>query len=379
MLGGFALLCLGHAAAPAATAALDAFYAPACRLLSTWLAAIFAPAFVTLPLTMPSLAAAQLALFVGLCAAGLASSTATNALLYALFRRVGGSGRAPAEPPPAAAARSRSSPFPRSERACLAAAALASAAAHFLCGTPLALDVALLSSSLLAFSVASTFPPRFNLVVHPFLTTSAVTMGLCAGLALVTSQSWHAVLSRYRSGAGAWLLSLMGPTVISFAFQLFAYRKQLAANAVQIVGVGVGGAMCGMMTAAAAARALGLPHVLRVALLSRSTTTALAGDVARLSSIEPGLGMLAAFATGLFGIWFGKPLLRLLRIEDPAARGLSLSAAAHGGALLTLIDEPEAFPYAALMLNLGGACTVGLLSVRPIRAFLLSVALGMPA
>ena len=116
--------------------------------------------------------------------------------------------------------------------------------------------------------------------------------------------------------------------------------------------------------------------MLRVALLSRSVTTALAPEVARLTAVSPGLGMLAAFSTGILGLWFGKPLLHALRVSDPASRGLCLSCTAHGGAMIALADEPDAFPYAALMFTLGGATTVLLLSFPPFRTFVLALALG---
>ena len=63
-------------------------------------------------------------------------------------------------------------------------------------------------------------------------------------------------------------------------------------------------------------------------------------------------------------------------MRDPATRGLALAGAAHGGGLLSLADEPEAFPFAALMMNLSAACAVILVSVPVVRKLLMRVALG---
>ena len=131
-----------------------------------------------------------------------------------------------------------------------------------------------------------------------------------------------------------------------------------------------------MLSAAAAARAIGLAPVLRVALLSRNTLSVLALETSRLLGVEPALGMLGAFISGLLCVSLGKPLLARLGVRDPAIRGLALSGTGHGGALLAISDEPEAFPFAALMMSLGAACTVGLLSIKPVRGLLLAVALG---
>ena len=70
----------------------------------------------------------------------------------------------------------------------------------------------------------------------------------------------------------------------------------------------------------------------------------------------------------------GKAVLNTLRVRDPAARGLALSGAAHGGGLLAISDEPEAFPYAALGMNLFGACAVCLVSVPAVAKLLKRVA-----
>merc|ERR1712050_166568 len=202
--------------------------------------------------------------------------------------------------------------------------------------------------------------------IHPFVSCSACVILACAGMGAVSGVGWKAVLQSYAAGgAGSWLSSLTGPTVISFAFQLFRFRVQLLERLFQILGTATIGAMFNMLSVAAASRALGLSPVLRLALLSRSTTTALAPEMCAMLGVEPALGMLAAFLTGLVAIPLGKPLLARLRIEDPATRGLALSATAHGGAVITLSNERDSFPFAALMMSLGAACTIALISIAP--------------
>ena len=39
-------------------------------------------------------------------------------------------------------------------------------------------------------------------------------------------------------------------------------------------------------------------------------------------------------------------------------RGIATSSAAHGGAVVTMSDEPEAFPFAVLTMNLSAAAAV---------------------
>ena len=79
---------------------------------------------------------------------------------------------------------------------------------------------------------------------------------------------------------------------------------------------------------------------------------------------------------GLLAFPFGKATLDALRVNDPPTRGLALAGAAHGGGLLAISDEPEAFPFAALMMNLQAASAVFLVSIPAVRRLLLAVALG---
>ena len=388
MLGGFGLLCGGHTFAPETVARITRFFEPACGFFRLWLAVIFAPGFICLPITMPPLGGVELALFFVLLAAGLVSTMASSALVASVLqpRAVRQAGVRPADSagrivpvkrpsPPAAAS---AVPFPASMQRALGVACAVCAATFLLVPSHplLALNLCLLSTTVGSFAAANTLcPPKVKLWLHPFLTASACTLAACGGLGVASGVGWRPLLSAFGTGgAGAWLTSLMGPTVVSFAFQLFAFRAQLRARLGQILGIALISGSASMLTGVLAARALGLAPVLRVALASRTTTTALAGEISRLLGGVPAIGMLAAFATGILAIPSGKALLDKLRVTEPAARGLVLSSAAHGGAVLLLSDEPEAFPFAALMMNMNAACAVCLLSVPLVRRGLLAAA-----
>ena len=410
MLGGFAVLCC--LPRPAAQR-LERFFEPACRLLREWLAAIFSPGFTALPLTMPAMRARDLGGFVALLVAGFVATTASTAAIatsLAPRRSVpfddGGSDLASpdAGPPPALP-----NPFPRAQQGALVSVMLACAAVHvFVLRDPYSLQLSLLAATLAAFSVASTTtPPSLKIWLHPFVTTSLCTLGACAAIGAASHVGAATVVAAYSApaGAGGALTQLMGPAVISFAFQLYAYRAQLRRRSVQIVGTALTGSLAAMLTSAAAARAAGLAPILRLALISRNTISALAIEICALlvrrspshlkifpesplttplaprlpssQGVQPAaLGLLAAFVTGLLAFPLGKATLAWLNVRDPATRGLALAGAAHGGGLLSLADEPEAFPFAALMMNLSAACAVILVSVPVVRKLLMRVALG---
>jgi putative effector of murein hydrolase len=145
--------------------------------------------------------------------------------------------------------------------------------------------------------------------------------------------------------------------------QLYRFRQPLRTRSLQIVGSAVLSTFVSLLCAAGAARLARLAPVLGTALYFRTTTTALSPELGRLLNTAPALGLVAAFVTGLLAITAGKATLDALGVRDPTVRGLALTSTAHGGAVVALSDEPEAFPYAVLMYNLGAAAAVGLFVV----------------
>ena len=155
MLGGFAILCT----LPRKMAQrLDEFFDPACRLMRDWLAAIFAPAFIALPLAMPPISASDLVTFLLLCAVGLCVTIATNAAIALSLaprrpidfeqRDLGTPDAGPPQTPP--------TPFPAVQQAWLVGSALVGALVHLLLRDKFSLCLCLLGTTLGSFSLATT-------------------------------------------------------------------------------------------------------------------------------------------------------------------------------------------------------------------------------
>ena len=385
MLGGFALLCC----LPQKTAKrLEAFFEPACRLFRDWLAAIFSPNFTALPLTMPPVPARDLLTFIAFLIFGFGVTVGTNAAIAtALAPRKAiqfDEGAADLSTPDAGPPPTPPNPYPIAQQRAFVVFALLFASIHLFTRDALTLNLCLFATTLGSYSLATTLtPPKLKLWLHPFVTTSAATFLACTAIGAAVGDTWRAPLSIYSrqgSGAGFLISQLMGPCVLSFAFQLYTYRAQLRRRFIQIIGTCLTGSFLAMLTSAAAGRLAGLAPVLRLALVSRNTISPIALETAKLLKVEPAaLGLLGAFVTGLLAFPLGKLVLDKLRVNDPAARGLSLAGTAHGGGLLALSDEAEAFPFAALSMNLSAACAVVLLSVPAIRRLVLTVALGRAA
>jgi putative effector of murein hydrolase len=200
--------------------------------------------------------------------------------------------------------------------------------------------------TVVAYLAADRLYRRFHLVLlHPLLVTSLL------GAALLGPQP--VLLGKYLEGS--WLLLwALGPATAALALPFFQSRAVLATNPAKVLlSVAVG-------TAASVATVLGLgtllgvdPNLLR-ALPLKSVTAPVAIALAPDLGADPGLVSCAVVATGLFGMAVGPPLLRLLGVRRPLARGLALGTIAHamGTARALEQDGPEGAAGGAMALSL---------------------------
>ena len=291
---------------------------------------------------MPVVTASDMATF--LAPAGLVATIASNAIAGLLAPRnavefeqqdLGVSDAGPPPTPP--------NPFPAAQQACSSASRSAarrctsSSATFSLCTACSRRRSALLARD-------DAHGARRQDVASPVPHLLVATLGACGAIGAASGAGGMAVLESYMAaGGGPAAQPPHGTDGPSFAFQLYRYRAQLRRRAVQICGTALLGSFTAMLTSAAAVRAVGLNPALRLAFLGRNTISALAIEICLIFGVQPpALGLLAAFATGLLAFPFGKTVLELLRVRDPAARGLALAGAAHGGGLLAISDEPEA-------------------------------------
>ena len=66
----------------------------------------------------------------------------------------------------------------------------------------------------------------------------------------------------------------------------------------------------------------------------------------------------------------------MLRIFDPAARGIALGGAASVGGVIALQEEPDAAAFAAVTSAMTGAVSIGLVCIPFVRTLLVKAALG---
>jgi putative effector of murein hydrolase len=265
--------------------------------------------------------------------------------------------------------------------------------------TPL-LSLHLLLVTLTSFCYGARMLTNIQRIVHPLVTCTTLTWAVMGLFGKCTGRTFSTMLSSYRRigssssaaagsaataiGAGDILLFLLGPAVISLAISMYDKRQLLRDHAKEVATGVVVSSVGGLLGTALMVRFMNIQQPsIRIALLSRNITSPLAMAIATIlgaSSSTISLAVSIVVVTGLIGANFGATILDKMKIVDnPVARGMGIGAAAHGLGTAALVQEKDAFPFAAISMALTAtACTV-LVSIPIVQKLVLSIALGSAA
>ena len=226
-------------------------------------------------------------------------------------------------------------------------------------------------------------PSGFTKVVHPLVTSTAGTLLLTRLDALITGSSFEDVLRTYKAGslspsktgAGDLLLFLLGPAVGCLAVPMYSRKKIMADNLLVVIAAMLCSSVGGLFGTAWYVRLLsiGSSAVVRLSLLPRNVTTALAMIITQMLGGDMAIAASVVVLTGIFGATVGRALLDFLNIYDPVSRGLGMGAAGQGLGVAAMMPEKEAFPFAAINMVLTAVCATALVSIPAVRETLVAV------
>ncbi|CAB9514558.1 Plastidal glycolate/glycerate translocator 1, chloroplastic [Seminavis robusta] len=411
-LGGcivlFAVAVIAQKIHPGWGDAIQAYLEPGAALLAKWLPAFFVPGLAMLPLA-PSIGnGADIAMAFGVVVLGLVYSMSTIGFTVLALRKAQGASNAEPTAVTAAPAKNKNkakkngkapapAPKPFSDdtlkgltigcAATLLACVVATRLNMGTIATPLQ-TTALILSTLAGFVWAVQLPAGFTKVVHPLVTSSAITLVAVQLIAMGVGSNLIEVLKSYKvgslnpleMGAGDVLLWLLGPSVVSFAVSMYS-RKQLVADNFLVILTGVMVASVGgLFGTAAFVRAINLGGsdgtLARLSLLPRNVTTALAIVIASIIGGDFSVTAVAVVFTGVFAATYGKTVLKAFGINDPITRGLTMGGAGQGLGVSATADEPDAFPFAAIAMVLTAVSSTTLVSIPLTRDLLINLATG---
>ena len=117
---------------------------------------------------------------------------------------------------------------------------------------------------------------------------------------------------------------MLGPSVVALGYILYEQVAHLKKNAISIIVAITIGAMVGV------GHLLGVKSSLIASLAPKSVTTPIAMELAGNNGGIPGLTAVIVVCAGIIGSIIGPPIMKLMKIKSPVAKGLAMGASSHG-------------------------------------------------
>ena len=155
------------------------------------------------------------------------------------------------------------------------------------------------------------------------------------------------------------LSDLLTPATVCLAVPLYEQFERLRAHARAVLAGIVSGVVASLLCVLVLCALFGLDHAAYVTLLPKSITTAIGMGVCEELGGHVAITVAVIIMTGILGNMIAETVFRLLRIEEPIARGVALGTSAHaiGTAKALELGEVEG-AMSSLSIAVAGILTV---------------------
>ena len=205
-----------------------------------------------------------------------------------------------------------------------------------------------LSLTVLVFMLAYRLQQRYR---KPLLNPVLITILVLSAMLLVGNISY----GDYNLG-GKWLTDLLGLAVVALGVPLYQQMKEIHRELPAVILVVTLASLFALVSTVILALLAGADGQVALSLAPKSVTTPIAVLVVENMNGVPSLAAIAVILSGLMGAIFGIPLLSLLKIKSPKARGIAMGTAAHAlGTARIVQDSLQEGAYSALALVLSAS------------------------
>ncbi|RJS91032.1 LrgB family protein [Salinisphaera sp. Q1T1-3] len=193
----------------------------------------------------------------------------------------------------------------------------------------------------------------------PLLNPVLVSVAVLVVLLLATGTPYH----EYFDGA-QFISFLLGPATVALAVPLASQAATLKRLWLPIAIALTVGSLTAVLSALAIGTALGLRGEMMLSMLPKSVTTPIAMGISDQIGGSPSLTAVFVILTGIVGAAIGIPLLRVLGLRDPVAKGFALGVGSHGiGTARAFEHSDRAGAFSGLAMGLNGALTAILVPI----------------
>ena len=197
--------------------------------------------------------------------------------------------------------------------------------------------------------VLAAFEKTRWIFLQPVLASMLLVIGVLVSCGLTYDE--------YRKSTDI-LTILLGPATVALAVPLFLNLRRIRQLFWPIFTTLVIGGVFATGLVVLLAWWFGAEHMVLMTLAPKSVTSPIAMLVAEQIGGVAALAAVFVLITGVIGAIFGPPLLNLLKVHSPEARGMALGMTAHAvGTSVALHEGEEAGAFAALAMSLMGVGT----------------------
>ncbi|MEZ5840828.1 MAG: LrgB family protein [Hyphomicrobiales bacterium] len=188
---------------------------------------------------------------------------------------------------------------------------------------------------------------------HPLVNPVMIAIAIVAGLLALTGTPYRL----YFEGA-QFVHFLLGPATVALAVPMFSHSRTVRRNLLPMIAALLAGALTAIASAIGIAAAFGVPHQVLVSLAPKSVTAAIAMGISEGLGGEPALTAVLVITTGILGAVMMTPLMNVLKVRDPAARGFAVGLASHGiGTAQAFTVDPVAGTFAGIAMGLNAVAS----------------------
>ncbi len=204
------------------------------------------------------------------------------------------------------------------------------------------------SLTLVVYLIAWKLQNRFKYsLLNPLLISILVLVGILL--------ADNIPYSDYQQG-GNWLSNLLGIAVVSLGVPLYQQMRDIHQELPGVILVVFISSLFALVSTVILAVLAGADGQVAISLAPKSVTTPIAVMIVDSLNGVPSLTAIAVILTGLMGAIFGLPLLSLLKITDPKARGIAMGTACHALGTARMVQSSlKEGAYSALALVLSAS------------------------
>lgn len=191
--------------------------------------------------------------------------------------------------------------------------------------------LALLTLTVALYYTAMALYRRVRIALcHPVLITFLAMIGFLT--------AFNIPYSTYRESTSI-LDFCLGMSVVALGYLLYEQEQHLRGQLTAILSSITVGSIVGILSVVYIARWMGATELIENSIAMKSVTVPIAVGISERVGGDLSITSVVVFLTGIFGAVVGLRFLRLLRVNDPAAKGLAMGASAHGIGTARSIEE----------------------------------------